>query len=124
MVLSRILGTAFAAFIVLGTPKSAFGVAWPSISDDLDRQIAELGVALIAHATGYFVASMANGEVTRRLGVGACAARPILCCRSAGMDDWERAIRNCEFTNARIDERTINALRWLAVRRGYGTFGP
>ncbi len=70
MAASRLLITAFAGFIVLGMPKSAFGVAWPSIAGDLDRNIAELGVALTIYIGGYFIASVLNGEAIRRLGLG------------------------------------------------------
>ena len=59
------------AFIVLAMPKAAFGVAWPSIADDLDRALADLGLLIAAYVAGYFVSTLANGELTRRFGSGA-----------------------------------------------------
>ncbi len=70
MVVSRLIGLAFLGFVGLGVPKAAFGTAWPSIAEDLDREIAELGVALVVYIAGYFVASVASGEVIRRIGLG------------------------------------------------------
>jgi hypothetical protein len=40
---------AVAAFVVLGMPKAAFGVAWPSVAEDLARNIADLGAVVALH---------------------------------------------------------------------------
>ena len=58
------------AFVVLAMPKAALGVAWPSIADDLDRSLADLGLLIAAYVAGYFVSTLANGELTRRFGSG------------------------------------------------------
>lgn len=70
MTAGRILPLAFAGFIALGMPKAAEGVAWPSMADDLGQRLGALGWLVAVHIGGYFIASIANGEVTRRLGTG------------------------------------------------------
>jgi fucose permease len=67
----RILPLAFAGFIALGMPKAAESIAWPSMADDLDQRLGALGWLVATHIVGYFLASIANGEVTRRIGTGA-----------------------------------------------------
>lgn len=66
----RILPLAFAGFIALGMPKAAEGVAWPSMADELGQSLGALGWLVAVHISGYFVASIANGEVSRRIGTG------------------------------------------------------
>ena len=68
--MTRLLPVAFIGFVVLGMPRAAEGVAWPSMSEDLDQGLGSLGWLIAAHISGYFIASVANGEVTRRLGTG------------------------------------------------------
>lgn len=67
---TRVLAMGVGAFIVLAMPKAALGVAWPSIADDLERSLADLGLVLAAYVAGYFVSTLANGELTRRFGSG------------------------------------------------------
>ncbi len=59
-----------AAFVALGMPKSAFGVAWPSVAGDFGRPVADLGLVIAVYVVGYFVASAATGRLTRRFAVG------------------------------------------------------
>ncbi len=61
---------AFAGFILLGLPDGVLGVAWPSLSADLDRSLAELGVLLLFATAGYMAATALNGRLTQRLGTG------------------------------------------------------
>lgn len=68
---TRVLMLGIFAFVVLAMPKAALGVAWPSIADDLDRSLADLGLLIAAYVAGYFVSTLANGELTRRFGSGA-----------------------------------------------------
>ncbi len=70
MTAGRILPLAFAGFIALGMPKAAEGVAWPSMADDLGQRLGALGWLVAVHIVGYFLASIANGEVSRRIGTG------------------------------------------------------
>jgi len=67
---TRLLPIAFIGFVVLGMPRAAEGVAWPSMADELDQRLGALGWLIALHIAGYFVASVANGEVTRRIGTG------------------------------------------------------
>ena len=70
IVVGRLLPIAFLGFAALGMPRAAEGVAWPSMANDLGQSLGALGWLLAATIGGYFVASIANGEVTRRLGTG------------------------------------------------------
>ena len=67
MAASRLITLAFFGFIGLGIPKAAFGTAWPSVADDLNRDIAELGVVLVVFIAGYFAAATGSGELIRRV---------------------------------------------------------
>jgi fucose permease len=66
----RLIPIAFLGFVVLGMPRAAESVAWPSMADDLGQTLGALGWLITAHIGGYFVAAVANGVVTRRLGTG------------------------------------------------------
>lgn len=60
----------FVAFVSLGLPDAALGVAWPSIRVEFDRSIGELTYLLIAGAAGYFTSGTVGGLMMERLGVG------------------------------------------------------
>jgi fucose permease len=66
----RLLPLVYAGFVMLGIPRAAEGVAWPSMAADLDQRLGALGWLIAIHITGYFLASIANGPVTRRFGTG------------------------------------------------------
>jgi fucose permease len=66
----RLLIVSVAAFVVLGMPKSAFGVAWPSVAEDILRPVADLGLIITVYVVGYFVAAVTTGFVMQRLPVG------------------------------------------------------
>jgi len=67
----RTAAIAIAAFVVLGMPKAAFGVAWPSVADDLHREIADLGLIVSIFVGGYFTGTLSAGRLINRLGTGA-----------------------------------------------------
>jgi len=66
-----LLAVSVAAFVALGMPKSAFGVAWPSVASDFGRPVADLGLVIAVYVVGYFIAAAATGWLTRRFSVGA-----------------------------------------------------
>lgn len=51
-------------------PKSAFGVAWPSVATEFDRSVGDLGLVITIYIVGYFVGSVGTGLMTRRFSVG------------------------------------------------------
>ncbi len=67
---SRLLAISVLAFVVLGMPKSAFGVAWPSVAGTFRRPLAELGVAITVYVAGYFLATLTSGDLGRYLRPG------------------------------------------------------
>ena len=58
------------AFVSLGLPDGALGVAWPSIRDTFGLQLSQLGTLLTASMGGYLLASVVSGRLVERLGVG------------------------------------------------------
>jgi len=77
---ARIALIAVAAFVVLGMPKAAFGVAWPSVAVDLDRDISQLGLILSIFVAGYFAGTLSVGRLIGRVGTG-----PILVSAASGV---------------------------------------
>lgn len=70
----RLLALSIATFVLLGMPKSAFGIAWPSVAGDLSRSIGSLGLVIAVYVVGYFLSSAATGALSRRFQLG----RPLL----------------------------------------------
>ncbi len=66
---ARLLPLAYLAFVVHGMPQGV-GVAWPTMSNDFTRSLAELGVLLAVWSGGYLVATALNGYLTDRVGAG------------------------------------------------------
>lgn len=60
----------FVAFVSLGLPDAAQGVAWPVIRTDFHRSIGEISYLLIAGATGYFASGAVGGVMMQKLGIG------------------------------------------------------
>lgn len=54
------------AFVVLGLPDFAHGVAWPALRRDLDRPLADLGAFLALAAGGYVVVATQAGRLAAR----------------------------------------------------------
>jgi fucose permease len=65
-----LLALSVAAFVVLGMPKSALGVAWPSAAGDFDRSVGDLGLVITVYVVGYFLAAMVTGLLISRFSVG------------------------------------------------------
>ena len=61
-------GTPLAAFVILGLPAGAIGVAWPAMRASLHAPLAGLGLLLAAVTIGYFLASATSGPLTSRFG--------------------------------------------------------
>lgn len=63
------------AFVVLGLPDFAHGVAWPDLRADLDRPLADLGTFLVAQAAGYLAVAMATGRLAARWSIEGLVVR-------------------------------------------------
>jgi fucose permease len=61
-------GAPLIAFITLGMPAGAIGVAWPHMRASLGAPLSGLGLLLAAWTIAYFVASASSGPATARLG--------------------------------------------------------
>ena len=64
------LVVALGAFVMLGLIDGALGVAWPSMRQALDRDLADLGLVLACGSLGYLSASIGYGRLHARLGTG------------------------------------------------------
>ena len=64
------LAIAFFVFVLLGAVDSSLGVAWPSMSDTLDRGISDLGILIFSGGAGYLVASSTFGFLQGKFGTG------------------------------------------------------
>jgi fucose permease len=58
------------AFIALGLPDGALGVAWPSVRRDFALPVSGLGSLLLVMMAGHLVASLGSGPATARVGAG------------------------------------------------------
>ena len=67
----RVFAVCAFGFVLLGVGTSLFGVAWPSVADDLDRSIGELGYVTLAYGSGYTLSSLVSGRLSARSSVGA-----------------------------------------------------
>jgi fucose permease len=61
---------AILAFVSLGLPDGALGVAWPSIRATFGLSLSQLGTLLTAAMLGYLAASATSGRSVQLLGVG------------------------------------------------------
>ena len=66
------------AFVVLGLPDFAHGVAWPSLRSDLDRPLADLGTFLVAGGAGYLAVALSTGTLAARWTVEGLVVRATL----------------------------------------------
>jgi fucose permease len=65
---------AFLAYVSLGLPDAAPGVAWPAVRETFGRPISSLGALLVTSVAGYLLASAFSGRLVQRLGVGVVLA--------------------------------------------------
>jgi fucose permease len=61
---------AILAFLSLGLPDGALGVAWPSIRTTFGLSLSQLGTLLTASMCGYLFASAISGRLVAAIGVG------------------------------------------------------
>ncbi len=61
---------AFLAFVSLGLPDGLLGVAWPSLSLDLDVPLDALGLFVALQLAGYLLSSFLSGRVLRVVPIG------------------------------------------------------
>ncbi len=61
---------AWLAFIALGIPGAAIGVAWPSMRDTWSLPTASLGILLLALTFGYLSGAFVSGRLVIRFGMG------------------------------------------------------
>ena len=66
------------AFVVLGLPDFAHGVAWPDMRADFDRPLAALGTFLTVAAGGYLLVAMSTGRLACRWGLEGLVMRSTL----------------------------------------------
>jgi len=59
------------AYVGMGLPTAALGVAWPSMRVDVDRPLSSLGLLIVAFTAGYLVSTTGHGWVGRRIGTAA-----------------------------------------------------
>lgn len=65
-----LLAVIYLAFISLGLPDTAFGVAWPSIRKSLDLPLYAAGIFSIMITIGTAISSFSSGYVLGKLGTG------------------------------------------------------
>lgn len=80
MTAKRVAGTGLfaVAFVVLGLPDFGHGVAWPTMRDDFDRPLADLGVLLTMASAGYLVVALLTGRLAARWTVEGLVLRSTL----------------------------------------------
>ena len=64
------IALAWLAYIAIGIPAGALGVAWPSMRDTWNLPNASLGLLLLALTGGYLTGAFLSGRVITRLGMG------------------------------------------------------
>ena len=57
-------------FVILGMPGSALSVAWPSMADDLARDLGDLGILTLVMGLSYAAVSAGVGSITKRVPAG------------------------------------------------------
>jgi fucose permease len=63
-------GLMIAAYVGMGLPTAALGVAWPSIRAEVGRPLSSLGLLIVAFTAGYLISTTGHGWVGRQLGTG------------------------------------------------------
>jgi fucose permease len=57
-------------FVLLGMGLTGLEVAWPSVADDLDRSLGELGYVSLCFGGGYTVSTLTSGRLADRWSIG------------------------------------------------------
>ncbi|HET9956889.1 MAG TPA: MFS transporter, partial [Polyangiaceae bacterium] len=65
---------AYLAFVSLGLPDTALGVAWPSLRRHFDLPASAIATVLTAGMAGYFTSGLLAGKLMQALGVGGVLA--------------------------------------------------
>ena len=68
------LALACLAFVGVGLQVGALGVVWPSMRDDLDRPLGDLGLLSVLLTAGFGLAALAHGRTVRHLAPGTALA--------------------------------------------------
>src|SRR5436190_10586444 len=68
------------AFVVLGLPDFAHGVAWPAMRAEFHRPLADLGTFLVAQAVGYLAVAITAGRLAERWTVEGLVVRATIAC--------------------------------------------
>jgi len=66
---TRVLLVLAFGFVLLGMGLTATGVTWPSVAEDLDRSLAELGYVSLFFGGGYTLSGLLAGWLTERTGI-------------------------------------------------------
>ena len=69
-----LLGLACAAFVAIGLPVAALGVAWPTLRADAGRPLGDLGILSVLVTVGFALTALAHGSLMRRLSPGVALA--------------------------------------------------
>lgn len=67
---SRVFIVLAYGFVLLGMSLTALGVTWPSVADDLDRSLAELGFVTLFFGGGYTLSTAVSGRLANRNTIG------------------------------------------------------
>ena len=68
------LALACTAFVAVGVQVGALGVVWPSMREDLDRPLGDLGLLSVLLTAGFGLSALAHGRTVRILAPGAALA--------------------------------------------------
>jgi fucose permease len=89
----RVLVLIVLAFVALGMPMQAMGVAWPTVAADLGRPLGNLGILVFAFGVGYGVSTYSSGHLSWRVGAaslltGATATSAVCLVVMAAGNTW------------------------------------
>jgi fucose permease len=80
-------------FVMLGMPGSALSVAWPSMAQELARDLGDLGILTVVMGGSYALVSLASGSLSKRVPAGlllvvAAVAAGVALVVFAGAERW------------------------------------
>ena len=67
---SRIFGVLALGFVLLGVSLTIQGVVWPSVAEQFDRPLSNLGWVTVAFGGGYTTSTLGSGRFAARPGIG------------------------------------------------------